>query len=66
MDRIDALISGGISIVLAVCGVLLSRALSKIDESIQQLWEIANECREHCAELHARVSVLEALRNRHE
>ena len=38
MDRIDALISGGISIVLAVYGVLLSRALSKIDESIQQLW----------------------------
>ncbi len=60
MERLDALISGGISVVLAICGVLLNRALTKLDEAIQELWDFANESREHRAQLHARVSVLEA------
>lgn len=61
MEHFDTILSAVVSVVLAICGVLVNRALQQIDESLQRLWQFANESADHRAELHARVSVIEAM-----
>lgn len=62
MEHFDSLISVLVSVVLAVCGVLVHRAMSQLDDAIERLWAEADACRERASKLTARVSVLEALK----